>query len=298
MLKQPATHRVAVLQALLVTFLWSTSWVLIKIGLEDIPALTFAGLRYVFAATFLLPLLLRKETRSQIHEISTRQWGLLILFGLLFYSVVQGAQFIGLAYLPAATVSIILNFTSILVAFMGIVWLREIPGNVVWIGIFLSAVGGVIFFYPVNFYPSQYFAILIVIVGTLANAGSSVFGRHINYHEKIPPLLVSTISMGIGGLTLLCVGLIIQGVPQLSLFHWAIITWMAIINTAFAFTLWNHTLRTLPAMESSIINGTMLIQIALLAWIFLEESLSPQHWVGMIITGFGVLLVQIRQRPK
>ena len=35
----------AVLQALFVTFLWSTSWVFIKFGLVDIPALTFAGLR-------------------------------------------------------------------------------------------------------------------------------------------------------------------------------------------------------------------------------------------------------------
>jgi len=35
-------HLRAVLQALFVTFLWSTSWVLIKLGLKDIPPLTFA----------------------------------------------------------------------------------------------------------------------------------------------------------------------------------------------------------------------------------------------------------------
>ena len=44
-----AEHRNALLQALFVTFLWSTSWVLIKLGLRDIPALTFAGLRYGLA---------------------------------------------------------------------------------------------------------------------------------------------------------------------------------------------------------------------------------------------------------
>ena len=33
----------AILQALIVTFLWSTSWVLIKIGRRDIPTLTFAA---------------------------------------------------------------------------------------------------------------------------------------------------------------------------------------------------------------------------------------------------------------
>ena len=47
----------AVLQALFVTFLWSTSWVLIKIGLEDLDLepLSFAGLRYALAALVLLP---------------------------------------------------------------------------------------------------------------------------------------------------------------------------------------------------------------------------------------------------
>lgn len=39
-------HLTAVLQALFVTFLWSTSIILVKIGLEDSPALTFAGMRY------------------------------------------------------------------------------------------------------------------------------------------------------------------------------------------------------------------------------------------------------------
>ena len=46
---KPSSHSAAVLQALLVTFLWSTSWMLIKIGLHGIPALTFAGLRYSLA---------------------------------------------------------------------------------------------------------------------------------------------------------------------------------------------------------------------------------------------------------
>ena len=46
---QRSPHVTAVFQALFVTFLWSTSWVLIKIGLVDIAPLTFAGLRYGLA---------------------------------------------------------------------------------------------------------------------------------------------------------------------------------------------------------------------------------------------------------
>jgi drug/metabolite transporter (DMT)-like permease len=49
-------HAVAVGQALLVTFLWSTSWVLIKVGLDelDLRPLGFAGLRYALGALLLL----------------------------------------------------------------------------------------------------------------------------------------------------------------------------------------------------------------------------------------------------
>ena len=69
----------------------------------------------------------------------------------------------------------------------------------------------------------------------------------------------------------------------------------AIINTAFAFTLWNLTLRSITAMESSIINGTMLIQIAILAWYFLGESISVQEGIGMIIAALGAILVQFKK---
>jgi drug/metabolite transporter (DMT)-like permease len=47
-------------------------------------------------------------------------------------------------------------------------------------------------------------------------------------------------------------------------------------------------------MESSIINNTMLIQIALLAWAFLGEDLTGQQVIGMLLAGLGILAVQLR----
>ena len=57
MTPRPPGHGAAVVTAAFVTFLWSTSWVLIKVGLAaDLPPLPFAGLRYAFAALCLLAL--------------------------------------------------------------------------------------------------------------------------------------------------------------------------------------------------------------------------------------------------
>ena len=64
---------------------------------------------------------------------------------------------------------------------------------------------------------------------------------------------------------------------------------LALVNTAFAFTLWNKTLQTLPAMESSMINNTMLVQIAILAWLFLGETITPLEIVGLLLATIGVV---------
>ena len=67
------------------------------------------------------------------------------------------------------------------------------------------------------------------------------------------------------------------------------------VNSAFAFTLWNHTLRTLTAMESSVLNNTMIFQVALLAWVFLAEVLTPRQIAGILLAGAGALVVQLRR---
>jgi len=102
--------------------------------------------------------------------------------------------------------------------------------------------------------------------------------------------------MGVGSVLLLIVGIVFQGLPPISMQNIIYLLWLAIINTAIAFVIWNYTLRTLTAMESSIINGTMLIQIAVLAWIFLGEGISFQEIIGMAVAAIGAVFVQLRKR--
>jgi drug/metabolite transporter (DMT)-like permease len=51
-------------------------------------------------------------------------------------------------------------------------------------------------------------------------------------------------------------------------------------------------------MESSIINGTMLIWIPLFAVLFLGESISGKEIMGLVAAGAGTLIVQLRIFPK
>ena len=296
MIKRPSVRVVAILEALFVTLLWSTSWVLIKIGLRDIPPLPFAGLRYMLAFLCLLPFAVRSRQLASLRHLPSVAWIRLILLGLLFYAVTQGAQFLGLLYLPAMTVTILLSFTTVVVALLGILFLGERPTAMQWSGTALYLVGVFVYFGSVSLPKGELLGLVIVGAGILANALSSILGRYVNRGADLEPVSITAISMGVGAIVLLAGGIWVQGMPRLTLAHWGIVLWLAVVNTALAFTLWNHTLRTLSAMESSIINGTMLFQIAVLAWAFLGESLTWRKTVGMVVAGIGTLLVQIRKR--
>lgn len=282
--------------ALLVTFLWSTSFVIIKIGLDEIPPLTFAGLRYTIAFIALLPLAFRKQIRQEIINFKKPDWLKLILLGFAFYTFTQGAQFLGLSLLPAVTVSLLLNFTPIVVAVMGIFILSERPTALQWLGSILFIVGVFVYFYPVILSDNQTLGLIVLGIGVLANAGSAIIGRGVNRTASLSPITVTLVSMGIGGIILLVTGIVVQGLPLISFSNILYLLWLALINTAFAFTLWNLTLRKLTAMESSIINGTMLIQIAILAWFFLGEQITTKEGIGMVIAALGAVLVQIKRK--
>ncbi len=290
-------HFKAVLQALLVTFLWSTSWVLIKFGLQtDLPALTFAGLRYSLAFLCLLPIaLIDPVHRSMLRNLPKAAWAKLILLGIVFYALTQGAQFVSLAYLPAATVTLLISFTPVLVALLSGFLNKESPSRTQWGGIALSTLGVILYFIPLNIPARQVIGLLVALGALLANSAGSLLGRQVNHQSTLPPILVTTISMGIGGCLLLATGGMTQGFGHLTPTHWLLIAWLAVVNTAFAFTLWNRTLRILTAIESSMINNTMLPQIALLAWIFLGETLNPRQIIGILLVSAGVMIGQLRR---
>ena len=116
----------------------------------------------------------------------------------------------------------------------------------------------------------------------------------LNRTSKHNPLVVTVISMGVGSVILLVAGISFEEAPTLNFQSWAIILWLALVNTAFAFTLWNHTMRTLTAMESGIINGTMLVWVAIFAVIFLHETITAKELAGLVGTSIGTLIVQLR----
>jgi drug/metabolite transporter (DMT)-like permease len=297
---KPSRRLGALLQAVFITILWASSWVLIKFGLRaELPALTFAGARYLLAFACLLPFaLLPGENRAALRALTARQWGGLAALGIILYTVAQGAQFVSLAHLPAATLSLVLNLTPLVVAASGIFFLKEIPTSGQWLGIGVTMLGVGIYFFERGLSPLSLTGVFAASLSLAGNTAGTVMGRHINRAGFLPPVLVTFVSMGIGSALMLALGVATQGWGKWDATALIILAWMAVINTAFAFTLWNLTLQTLSAVESSIINSLMMPQIAILAFVFLGETLVQTEIIGLVLVGAGVLVVQLMTQNR
>jgi len=299
-MKKPSRIK-AILLAVLVTIIWSTSWVLIKIGLADIPAMTFAGLRYMLASSLFFPLLLKKDIREQIKRLSGREWAVMVALGVVLYTVGQGGQYLGLAYLPSVTVSLVLNLSALFVAIVSSITIKEKLNWLQWIGVLLNLAGVFIYFNPANNHLvgnwiGWFFAMLCLV----GNSVGSIIGREVNRKASIHPIVITGISMTIGSVLMLATGILWQGMPPLSSQSLWIIVILAVINTAVCFTIWNYTQQILLATETAIMNNTMLVYVSILAWIFLGEKQSPLGIIGLILALAGAMLVQIqfKKHPK
>ena len=292
-------HLLAVLQALLVTFLWSTSWILVKIGLDDLglKPISFAGLRYALAALILLPFGIQAmRAAHRASPVSGRLLARVALYGLLFVALAQGAQFAALAVLPATAVSLILSSIPAWVAIMGFAGRAERATIGQAGGIGLLTAGALLYFGPFELAPGAAIGLLAAAVCVAAAATSSHLGRGLARDATVSlggSIGLTASSMAVGAAVLLAVGVALEGWPRLDLAGWLIVAWLAVVNTAFAFTLWNHTLRTLTAVESSVVNNTMTIQIAVLAIVFLGERLGPLQLIGLVLAAAGAAVVQL-----
>jgi drug/metabolite transporter (DMT)-like permease len=286
----------SLVEASLVTFLWSSSYVLICIGLEEINPLTFAAYRYLLASLILLLPFYIQFRKNKTSRFNLSRIGIFLVLGFTGFFIAQGFQFLGLFFLNAVTVTFILNLTPLFVLGLSILFLNEWPSKIQLIGIIMTLFGVMIFFYNALADLGTTTGVLITLISGVGWACYIIISRHYLAKDNESVIALTSISMLFGAFMLLGATGLTGNLVNVSFNGWMIILWLSIANTAVAFFLWNHALKTLKAIEQSILQNSMLIQISLLAFFFLQESISEYNIVGMIVVFSGVLIVQLKTK--
>jgi drug/metabolite transporter (DMT)-like permease len=282
---------VATLVAVLVTLLWSSSYILVKIGLQALPPLTFAGMRYFIGFLSLLALH-RLQGAPLPRGLPRPTWRALIGLGIVAFAISPGAIFVSLSLLPVITANLVFQAgIPILVAFSGGLFLGERTTGRQWLGVALTVLG-VYLTFPAQLAGSEVAGILLAFLAAAGGAASNLLTRYVMRDSHLRAQDVTMITVGIGSVLLLAVGLAVEPTPALNTASIVLLLWLGIANTALAFTLWNFALRTLRALEAGVIATAQVIEVTLLAWWLLGEPLSPARLIAALIIVAGVILVQ------
>ena len=285
--------------AIIVTILWSFSFIIISVGLEEIPPVTFAALRYLLAFLFQVPIFLFTKNRISLKILTKADWRTFILYGIIFYTINQIVPFIALTYISPIIFSMVMNFTVLAVALLGVLFLKEKLAWMQIIGIIVFIAGVFFYFFPhLGQVELNWIGVGIAFIGVMSNAVATIMGRAVNRQGKYSPFIVTFISMGIGSVLMFIIALIVEGFPQLPLWAWGLIALLALVNTALAFNMWNFSQRTLTATEITMINNLMLVEIAILSWLFLDTTLTIKQIVSIIVVLVGIAVVQLYPQFK
>jgi len=159
------SHQLALLQALFVTILWSSSFVFIKIGLEEVPALSFAGIRYVLASVILWVFVFATKQHKELKNISKPMWIRLTILGIVMYFLTQGAQYLGLYYQSAIQVSLILNFTPLVILVFSSSMIQEKPTRNNIIGVIVFLIGIFVYVFPIGNLNGNWIGYVVMVIG-------------------------------------------------------------------------------------------------------------------------------------
>ena len=304
-LNAPASsRRVALIIGVLVTFLWATSVVLIRIGVsdEDVDPVGFAATRFLLAAILLLPLAIPGMRAAPTWRTSRRWLSGVAVYGLLIFCAAQVGFYIALGEVEASTVGLFMGVAPVVTAMVAMRNKRE-RASALQVGGIAVLIAGVIVYFGLEAPPDDATAGLLaaasipVVVG-----GAAVLGRRVAVGSRDygGPASMTAIAMLVGAGMTFVLALVFEGVPSFSPSAWLLIVWLAVINTALTYTLWAQSQRSLRAVESSVLGDLTVIQIAVLGWIVLGEGLDLAQIVGLVLALSGVVIVQVAPwlRPR
>jgi len=285
--------RLAVIEVVLVTLIWSSSFVGVKFALGHTGPFTVAGLRYFLAFALLVPWLWRG--RAAVRGYPRALWGRFAVMGLAQYTVGNGALFWALRAISATAGSLVLSLVPILVLCLGILWLGERPRGLQLVGLG-GRVGGSAWFFASGIEPMAPATFGALALALLAFAVFPVLARAVARERNVGTVSLTAIPLGIGGGVLLALALAVEGAPRMPASAWGVIVGLAVVNTLVAYLLYNHALQHLSAFEANVVLNLSPLGTAVLAAALLGEQLLLMQIVAMLAVVAGVTLVARRVR--
>lgn len=278
--------------------LWGSSYLLIKLALGSLPAVTVIAAR-VALACLLLFLVMRWQQVSLPSD--WRTWRQLFLQSLLNASGAWLLLTWGQQYIDSGLAGVLNSTSPLFVVLITLLITRhEVINGFKVFGVFLGLAGVVLIVGPsaLNDIGQQVLAQLAALGGAVLYAFAAINGKKFRH---LPPVVTATGTLLCAAVVLIPLSLFIDKPSQLTptLTSIAAVIALAVLSTAVAFLLYFRLLQTLGSLRVASQAYLRAAISVLLGVVLLHEQLTPALLLGICCALGGVALINLSSRhPK
>lgn len=289
------SHKVRMVLAFFaIYFLWGTTFLAIRIAVEELPPLFAAGVRFFVAGLLLFGFMLAKrETKP-----SARQWRNLLVLSLLMFVAEYGPLFWAEKYVPSGIVSVLAAMIPIITLVMEMLIFRQQKWLLSLAAATMLGFAGV----GVLLLPGgpQHFPVvpcLAILCGCTTWSLGTVLSRSMDLPQARPVTAGATMMLGGGMLLLLSAGFgEMHPMPHVSLRAAMALLYLIVFGSLLAFTAFVWLLAHMPATRVASHAYVNPIVAVALGYFLAGEPVTMRTLAGTALVLISVFMILRRNR--
>jgi drug/metabolite transporter (DMT)-like permease len=273
--------------------MWGLSWSVIKIGLDYIHPIFFAGLRTLIGGIVLTLFALLK--RDPLSFKST--WHIYIISSLFNVILFFGLQTVALQFLPSGLLAVLVYFEPILVGFLAWLWLGENISVRKVTGLVLGFLGVLAVSFNGLFGKLSALGIVLGLAAAIAWAIGTVYLKRVQ--NQVSQLWLVSLQFIFGGIVLTGTGALTEPVT----IHWTVPFWLSLlyccfVGVALSWVTWLALVRR--GEVSRVASYTFFVPLlsVVIGTLWLHEALTAGLFVGLVLIVAGIYLVNRQVAPR
>lgn len=267
---------------LAVSFIWGSTFVLVKNALDDIGPFLFIGIRFILAF-----LVLSMASWKNMRQIRLDTWRPGLIIGLFLF-VGYIFQTAGLMFTSPSNAGFITGLSVVLVPIIYAILKRSVPPFLTWITVAIAASGLYLLSVPAGAF-SLSAGDLLVLVCAFGFALHIVAVDH--YAHQHNAVAISGVQILIVGLASLFIGLVIE--PWPASFSTDLVLALAVTSvlaTALAFLIQNYMQKFSTPTRFAVVLATEPVFAAITSYFWAGDRLGERAIIGGALIILAMLL--------
>jgi drug/metabolite transporter (DMT)-like permease len=275
--------------------LWGTTFLAIRIAVQEIPPLLAAGTRFFVAGVVLYGFM---RLRGQPNP-SKLQWRYLAAIGMVMFVAEYGPLFWAEKYIPSGITSVLAATIPLITIVLEMLVFRHQKFRWSLLGAASLGFGGiVVLLLPDRNQHLALFPCVAILIGGVGWCVGSILNRSLPLPDSRPLTSGATMMLGGGGLLLLSAAFgELHPLPHVSMHAALAVLYLIVFGSLLAFTAFVYLLGRMPASRVSSYAYVNPIVAVALGYFLAGEVITTRMFIGAAIVVVSVFLILRTNEP-